>query len=153
MLSPPDITRIPGPDGERGQSAVEFVLVLPIFLALVIGIVEFGNAWRTYQITTNVAREGARQAVLPGTNDAGVRKTVMDRLSGSGLDTTLATVVFNDGAGLCNSVGCSGQPEEVQVQFEYSFNVLGGVMRLICGDCGDSYSTVTMRTESVMRNE
>lgn len=138
---------------DRGQSAVEFVLVLPLFLALVIGIVEFGSAWRTYQVTTNVAREGARQAVLPGTNDVGVRQTVMSRLAGSGLDTTRISVLFNDGAGLCNSVGCSGQPEEVQIDYEFTFEVLTGVMRLLCGDCSQSYGTLTMRTESVMRNE
>lgn len=138
---------------DRGQSAVEFVLVLPLFLVLVMGIVEFGNAWRTYQITTNVAREGARRAVLPGTTDSGVRQTVMDRLSGSGLDTTRATVVFNDGSGLCSSVGCSGESEEVRIDYQFTFNVLDGVMSLICGNCGGAFGTVTMRTESVMRNE
>lgn len=141
------------PTGERGQSAVEFVLVLPLFMALVIGIVEFGNAWRTYQITTNVAREGARQAVLPGSSESGVNETVMSRLAGSGLDTTRATVVFNDGSGLCSSLGCSGQPEEVQIDFQYSFDLMGGAMRLLCGDCADTYGTITMTTESVMRNE
>lgn len=145
--------RHPLTERDDGQSAVEFVLVLPLFLALVIGIVEFGNAWRTYQITTNVAREGARQAILPGSSEPGVRETVMSRLDGSGLDTTRADVVFNDGAGLCSTVGCTGQPEEVQIDFEYTFNVLDGVMRLLCGDCADSYGTLTMTTESVMRNE
>jgi Flp pilus assembly protein TadG len=48
-----------------GQALAEFVLVVPILLLLVFGIVEFGLAFRTHQIVTNTAREGARVAVLP----------------------------------------------------------------------------------------
>ncbi|MGO4360840.1 TadE/TadG family type IV pilus assembly protein [Terrabacter sp. RAF57] len=45
---------------ERGASAVEFALVAPVLLALVLGIIEFGN-WFNQQITvTSAAREGAR---------------------------------------------------------------------------------------------
>lgn len=56
---------------ERGQAIVEFALVLPILLALLCGIIDFG--WIYYnQITlNNAAREGARYAVIhydPSTN-------------------------------------------------------------------------------------
>ena len=49
---------------ESGQSIVEFALVLPILLALLCGIIDFG--WLYYnQITlNNAAREGARYAVI-----------------------------------------------------------------------------------------
>ena len=49
---------------ESGQALVEFALVLPILLALLCGIIDFG--WIYYnQITlTNAAREGARYAVI-----------------------------------------------------------------------------------------
>jgi Flp pilus assembly protein TadG len=45
---------------ERGSVAVEFALVLPILAALLIGILEFGNAYGAQLSITNAAREAAR---------------------------------------------------------------------------------------------
>ena len=56
-----DIKRKPG------QNLVEFALVAVLLLALVLGIVEFGRVWMTFQVVTNAAREGARLAALPVT--------------------------------------------------------------------------------------
>jgi hypothetical protein len=39
-------------------------IVLPVLLLLVFGIIEMSNAWRTFQVVTNAAREGARVAIL-----------------------------------------------------------------------------------------
>ena len=44
---------------ESGQSLLEFAIVLPILLALLVGIFEFGVAWNRKQVLTNAAREGA----------------------------------------------------------------------------------------------
>jgi len=48
----------------RGQSLVEFALVLPLFLVLVMGIADFGLAVFSYNSITNAAREGARLAIV-----------------------------------------------------------------------------------------
>lgn len=45
---------------ERGAVAVEFALVLPVLLALVLGIVEFGRAYNAQISVTHAAREAAR---------------------------------------------------------------------------------------------
>ncbi len=50
---------------ERGQTMVEMAIILPVFLAFVLGIIEFGRAWATKQSLTLAAREGARVLVLP----------------------------------------------------------------------------------------
>jgi len=47
---------------ERGSAVVEFALVVPLILALVLGIVEIALAARTQLEVVNAAREGARQA-------------------------------------------------------------------------------------------
>jgi Flp pilus assembly protein TadG len=48
----------------RGQSLVEFALVLtPLFLVL-LGIIQFGLIFNTYVTLTNAAREGARTATI-----------------------------------------------------------------------------------------
>jgi Flp pilus assembly protein TadG len=48
----------------RGQSLVEFGLVLPIFLLIVFGIIDFGRAVFAYSTLNNAAREAARVAVV-----------------------------------------------------------------------------------------
>jgi Flp pilus assembly protein TadG len=48
----------------RGQGLVEFALVLPIFLVLVMGIADLGLAVFAYNSVTNAAREGARLAIV-----------------------------------------------------------------------------------------
>jgi Flp pilus assembly protein TadG len=49
---------------ESGQSLVEFALVLPIFVVLLFGIMEFGRLWETTNVLTSAAREGARVAAV-----------------------------------------------------------------------------------------
>jgi Flp pilus assembly protein TadG len=57
------MSRRPGAS-RRGQSLVEFGLILPIFLLLVFGIIDFGRAVFAYSTLNNAAREAARVAVV-----------------------------------------------------------------------------------------
>ena len=45
---------------ERAQSLVEFAIVFPILIILVMGIITFGQAFGTYQTLTNAAAAGAQ---------------------------------------------------------------------------------------------
>ncbi|HEX9087839.1 MAG TPA: TadE family protein [Arthrobacter sp.] len=45
---------------ERGSVAVEFALILPLLIGLMLGIVEFGRAYNVQISVTAAAREGAR---------------------------------------------------------------------------------------------
>lgn len=47
-----------------GQSLVEFALLIPIFLLLLIAIFDLGRAVFSYNSVTNAAREGARLAIV-----------------------------------------------------------------------------------------
>ncbi len=49
---------------ERSQSVVEFALVAPLFLVLIMGIIDFGLGFGSYVQLKNAAREGARYAVV-----------------------------------------------------------------------------------------
>ncbi len=44
----------------RGQSLVEFALILPIFVLIVVGIFDLGRAFFAYIAIANAAREGVR---------------------------------------------------------------------------------------------
>jgi Flp pilus assembly protein TadG len=48
----------------RGQALVEVALVIPIFLLLLVAVVDLGRAVFSYNSLTNAAREGARIAVV-----------------------------------------------------------------------------------------
>ena len=45
---------------ERGAAAVEFALVLPVLLLLVLGAIDWGWYFFLREVVTNAAREGAR---------------------------------------------------------------------------------------------
>src|SRR5437588_3010598 len=47
---------------DDGQAFVEFALVLPIIIALLLGIVQFGIIFNNYETMTDAARVGARKA-------------------------------------------------------------------------------------------
>lgn len=59
----PKKTRSPE-DSERGAAIVEFVLVLPLFVALVMGIVDFGLNLTNISAARQATREGARRAAV-----------------------------------------------------------------------------------------
>ena len=74
---------------EKGQSMVEFALVVPLLLFLVVGIFEFGRAWMTKNLVTGAAREAVRMyAVKDDTATARARADQI--LSSGGLDNTRA---------------------------------------------------------------
>jgi Flp pilus assembly protein TadG len=59
---------------EDAQSLTEFALILPIFVILVFGIIDFGMGLRAYITVAQATREGARYGIVgnpPGTFSAG----------------------------------------------------------------------------------
>lgn len=50
--------------GEKGASAIEFAIILPVLIMLVFGIIQFGVAYNKYIALTHAAREGARLAAV-----------------------------------------------------------------------------------------
>ena len=58
--------------GQRGQSTVELVLVLPVLAALMLALVQIGLLVRVRVMVTHAAREAAREAAV-GADDDGVR--------------------------------------------------------------------------------
>jgi len=50
----------------RGQSLVEFALVIPILMLVMVGLFEFSRALMTKNVMTNATREGARVQAVGG---------------------------------------------------------------------------------------
>src|SRR5665647_1431315 len=62
-----------GLGSERGAIAVEFAILVPVFLLLVFGIVDFGHAWYMKHMMSDASREGARYATRYKTDGSGHR--------------------------------------------------------------------------------
>lgn len=50
--------------GDRGAAAVEFALVLPVLILLLLGLVEFSRVYNIQISLSNAAREGARTMAI-----------------------------------------------------------------------------------------
>ena len=53
---------------EKGQSLVEFALVLPLLILLLFGIIDFGRIFNAYLTIDHAGRDAARTASI-GKND------------------------------------------------------------------------------------
>src|SRR6187551_3611775 len=56
--------RNPSTRRDRGQALMEFALVIPVFLLILVALFDLGRAVFAYNTLTNAAREGARIAIV-----------------------------------------------------------------------------------------
>ncbi|HEY9855972.1 MAG TPA: TadE family protein [Stenomitos sp.] len=78
---------------QKGQALVETALVLPVFLAMVLGIFGFGRLFNAQLVITNACREGARVGAL-GRSDTKIHEAVEKYLAGAALTDPAAQVVI-----------------------------------------------------------
>ncbi|WP_457950852.1 TadE/TadG family type IV pilus assembly protein [Pseudarthrobacter sp. alpha12b] len=83
-------------DKERGAVAVEFALVAPILVALIIAIVEFSNAYNIQVSVTQASREAARTMAI--THDA-TKATAAGKTGAPSINTALLS--FDYSAATC----------------------------------------------------
>lgn len=130
-------------DPRAGQALVEFALVVPLLLLLLLGIVEFARAWNVHQVLTDAAREGARETVVDnGKTEAEVKQIIIDAAGRGAIPLTVGDITIT---GLN---GDKGTPATVQIVYDHQLRWVGALMRLATGD-----RTVTMVSTFVMRNE
>lgn len=106
----------------RGQSIVEFALVLPVLLLLIMGALDFARAISVLQIVTNAAREGARAGIIPTNTAATVTATVNVYLAGAGQANCNTVVGLTAG-----NAGVAGDPVTVAVNCPFqtiTFNLI-----------------------------
>jgi Flp pilus assembly protein TadG len=86
------------PKNERGQTMVEFAVVLPVLALLLFGVIQFGIAFNNYITLTDAVRAGARKAAV-SRNESNPSAAAEDevRRSAAGLDSkTLKVSVTSD---------------------------------------------------------
>ena len=113
-----------------GQAVVEFALVLPLLLLLVLGAIEFGRVLLRLHLLTSASREGARIASLPGNLEADVGDRVQDILGAAGVEsgtwTTQVVVREPDGTLRDDGLADAEQEDRVEVTVTNTFQILTG---------------------------
>lgn len=115
---------------ERGAAAVEFALVLPVLLAVLMGVVEMGLALYDKAVLTHASREGARAGIVlrnPKLSTSEISAIVLQRAQGSLISLLPAnapqvTVLQSSPAAYPNTL-------QVSVQYTFQGIALGSLMQ------------------------
>ncbi len=127
-----------GIEDKRGQSTVEFALVLPVLLLIVFGIIEFGFILNAYVTVISSAREGARYGITGDIEEDQIIQRVKN--AAGMLDTTTegkfsVTVNKNEADG------------ELTVAVTYNVDILDPIMGAILGATVPVNAKITMAME------
>jgi Flp pilus assembly protein TadG len=93
---------------------VEFALLVPLLVIIILGIIEFGRIWMTMNVLASAAREGARIAAVTAPDAAQVQAAVENTLTAA--DITGATIT---------TVGPNAD-NEVTVTVQITYTVVTG---------------------------
>jgi Flp pilus assembly protein TadG len=111
-------------NSKNGTAIVEFAIVLPLLLLLLMGVIEFSLVLYDKAILTNASREGARAGIVsqnPRVPDGEITVVVNDYcqnyLITFGADKDIATDIIREGASF-------GDDLTVTVKYKYGFLVL-----------------------------
>jgi Flp pilus assembly protein TadG len=118
--------------GQRGSGLPEMAIVATALLALMFGIIDFGRAMYTYSFVAQLARSGARWAIVRGSGC-----TVLDHCNAS--SANVQTYVQSLSLGMMNASritatlglpnnGCQSAGCPVVVTVTYPFSFMTGVL-------------------------
>jgi len=140
---------------QDGATLVEFAIILPVFLLLIFGIIEFGLLLYNKGIITHAAREGARVGIVynfgtnPDVNNripvSEIEAKVNNYIQGNLISFSSAVPGINV-SNICPNQASSGQELTVGVTYKYSFLVLPNFIAALAGGAN-------LKSEAVMRCE
>jgi Flp pilus assembly protein TadG len=98
---------------DHGAALVEFAILLPILVLLIMGMVEFGRGYNAQITLTQASREGVR--ILAITKDASQAVTATENVAATSLDITQLTVTTT----ACNS----GDPTSLTASYPFTYDI------------------------------
>ena len=110
---------MPGTHRQRGAAAVEFALVLPVLVALLLGIMEFGYMFYAQASVSNAARAGVRNYAINYAT-SGAETTSKDFAKSMTPDPTKATATM--------TATCSSAGTEATMVITYKFTSPTGLL-------------------------
>lgn len=124
--------------GEDGQSIIEFALILPILLLILMGILEFGLMLNAYLSINNASRDGARYASVGSTDDSVVAaiENVLPMIDPLDVSVNISPLY-----------GSRNRGDAVTVEVLYTYEVTMPVISAIISNSIDLRAETTMRVE------
>lgn len=132
----------------RGQTLVEFALVITVVLFILFAIVDFARALYTYDAVASGARLGTRYAIVHGTGctvknvcpagAADIETYVRSKLTGINSGRLTVTTTWPASLAGCGKPQTPGCPVLVRVTYPYDFLLTA------------KFSTITLHGESEM---
>jgi Flp pilus assembly protein TadG len=108
---------------ESGQTLVEFALILPLLILVLVGVMDFSRAIYANNTIQNAAREAVRVAIVDQ-NVAVIEAEAIRQAVALGLDATDVDVRFLEpdytNAAPCNTTPRTGCIVEVEVRYQYT---------------------------------
>jgi Flp pilus assembly protein TadG len=135
-----------------GAAIVEMAMVLPIFVMIVLGIIEFGRAMMVGQMVTNAAREATRLAIIDGSTNSTVSSWITEFLNDSiGVSASDVTVTITVDAAPGNpdpldQIGNALPRDLVKVKVAVPFDKVSYIT-------GDYLNGKNLSAQSAMRHE
>lgn len=108
---------------ERGAVAVEFAIIAPVLVMLLLGIVEFSRAYNAQASLSAAAREGVRVMAITG-NAATARSTA--KATAVSLKPALQDSNITFGTPCPSTVGAGSSPQ-ITITITYSLSTLTGI--------------------------
>jgi len=112
---------------EEGQGIVEFALVLPILLAVLLGIVQFGIIFNNYETMTDASRVAARRAATSRfVGDNGASAVTAAKNAAGNLDQTKLNIDVEScvpGTYPCSTQDWTTPGNEVTAKLTYPYSI------------------------------
>ena len=132
----------------RGQTLIEFAIILPVLLFILVVIFDLGRAVYYYSVLTNVAREGARYgSVESSATNANIQAHALS--FAYGVDLLLGDIVVDKAVTTTVTVGGTTRQEiNVTVVVDYDYvPITPYVDRLLSGGVINIRTTARMGRE------
>ncbi len=108
---------------KKGQAMVELAIILPVFILLIVGIIDFGRYVLDFSMLNNAVREGTRYAVvqkgLSSSNDAAIRAVISQKITISDYNPSSPIITY--------------PASKIKISISYNYSPITPGMNLIFG--------------------
>jgi Flp pilus assembly protein TadG len=105
----------------NAQALVEFALIMPLLVLLLMGIIDLGRGVYAYNVLASSAREGARFGILDPSNTSGIQTQAKANTVALASSAITVTVDCSNNGTTFTSAPCSASNAYLRVTVTYTF--------------------------------
>ena len=142
---------------QKGQSVVEFAIILPFLVLFMIGLMYFGLMFSNYVALNDIARDAARSAAMlsdttykEGGDDpyASIRQAYVDKYNNSGTTTTIERYFLPNSTYLWNP----SDQNQFKIEYESATSTNGEVIVTLTANLDQSNGSLAGTFFNVVGN-